>query len=105
MRLRLAPDSAAPTALISPGYRQPHVNALPAATASRRLYEIRNEIDLAALAVIGLRVELDDDPALIIADRLRLVSDRLDDINDRLSPVDMEATKLKLASIEGKRAA
>jgi len=68
-------------------------------------FTIRNEIDLAALAVIGLRVELDDDPALIIADRLRLVSDRLDDINDRLSPVDMEATKLKLASIEGKRAA
>ena len=71
------------------------------------LSEIRNEIELAALAVVGLGEYLDDDngSGLIIANRLRLVSDKLDDINDRLSPVDIEATKLKLASIEGKRAA
>ena len=66
--------------------------------------EVQSEIEIAALAVLGLTTDFGDDAADAdgqkITNLLRAAARKLDNIGERLSPLDIEATRRKLG--EGK---
>jgi hypothetical protein len=74
-----------------------------AASALEDLGGVASEVQMAALATIGLSQELDDTAGngLAIGNWLFRLAHKLRQIDDKLSPIDMEATKIKLETVMG----
>jgi hypothetical protein len=74
-----------------------------AAGAREDLGGVAAEVQMAALATIGLSQELEDPEGdgLAIGHWLFRLAHKLRQIDDRLSPIDMEATKRKLDQVVG----